>query len=98
MELPRFRGHVPIIRKDVNASRRTYTPQYSAHVVALARRERSAESVAREFESTGQTVREWVPAADAVDQGPAAHATRQASGNLIYDSVHQFVGLGALHA
>ena len=47
LELPQFRGHLPIKRKDVSMSRTTYTPEYRAHDVALARGRRSVESLVR---------------------------------------------------
>ena len=53
-------------------SRKTYTPGYRAHVIALARGGRGAESLARQFERTAQTVRAWVQAADVAGPGPVA--------------------------
>lgn len=53
-------------------SRKTYPPDYRAHIVALARQGRSAESLAREFEPTAPTIRAWVQAADDADRGPIA--------------------------
>ncbi len=53
-------------------SRKTYPPEYRAHLVALARQGRSAESLAREFEPSAPTIRSWVQAADDAGRGPIA--------------------------
>ena len=50
-------------------ARKTYPPEFRQHLVALVRQGRSAESLAREFEPTAQTIRGWVKAADAVQAG-----------------------------
>ena len=52
--------------------RKLYTPDYRAHIVALARQGRSAESLAREFEPSAATIRSWVQAAADADRGPIA--------------------------
>lgn len=48
-------------------ARKTYEPEFRSHLVALVRQGRSAESLAREFEPTAQTIRNWVAAADAAE-------------------------------
>lgn len=53
-------------------SRKLYTPDYRAHIVALSRQGRSAESLAREFEPSAPTIRSWVQAAADADRGPIA--------------------------
>ena len=53
-------------------ARKTYSAEYRAHLVALARQVRSADSLAREFEPSAQTIRAWVQAADDADRGPVA--------------------------
>jgi len=50
-------------------ARKTYPPEFRQHLVALVRQGRSAESLAREFEPTAQTIRGWVKTADAVVAG-----------------------------
>ena len=53
-------------------SRKTYPPDYRAHIVALARQGRTAESLAREFEPSAPSIRVWIQAADEADRGPIA--------------------------
>jgi transposase len=48
--------------------RKTYAPEFKARLVELARAGRSAESLARDFEPTAQTIRNWVKQAD-LDEG-----------------------------
>ena len=45
--------------------RKTYTPEFRAHLVSLVKAGRTAESLAREFEPSAPTIRAWVEAADA---------------------------------
>lgn len=51
--------------------RKTYTPEFRAHLVALVRQGRTPESLSREFEPSGPTIRAWVEAADAAQAGGA---------------------------
>lgn len=51
--------------------RKFYPAEYREHLVALVRQGRTAESLAREFEPTAQTIRNWVKAANAADAGDA---------------------------
>jgi len=48
--------------------RPVYPPEYRRQLVALVRSGRSADSLAREFEPTTQTIRAWVKQAD-IDEG-----------------------------
>ncbi len=45
-----------------------YPPEYKEQIVALVRAGRSPGSLAREFEPSGQTIRNWVKQAD-LDEG-----------------------------
>jgi transposase len=40
--------------------RKTYTPEFKAQLVALVRSGRSPESLAREYEPSAPTIRDWV--------------------------------------
>jgi transposase len=51
--------------------RNTYAPEYRQRLVEMARAGRSAESLARDFEPTAQTIRNWVAQADR-DEGRRA--------------------------
>lgn len=44
--------------------RKTYPAEYRQRLIELARAERSAESLGRDFEPTAQTIRNWVAQAD----------------------------------
>lgn len=44
--------------------RKTYQPEYRQRLIELYRAGRSAESLARDFEPTAQTIRNWVAQAD----------------------------------
>ena len=48
--------------------RKTYPPEYRQRMVELVRAGRSAESLAREFEPTAQSIRNWAKQAD-LDEG-----------------------------
>lgn len=48
--------------------RKTYPPEYKAQLFEMARAGRSAESLARDFEPSAQTIRNWVKQAD-IDEG-----------------------------
>lgn len=48
--------------------RKTYPTEFKARLVEMCRAGRSAESLARDFEPTAQTVRNWVKQAD-LDEG-----------------------------
>jgi len=50
-------------------ARKNYTAEYKAHLVALVRRGRTPESLAREFEPSAPTIRSWVAVADAAESG-----------------------------
>jgi len=45
-------------------SRRPYPPEYRQRLVELVRAGRSPESLAQEYEATGQSIRNWVRQAD----------------------------------
>jgi transposase len=45
-------------------SRRPYPPEYRERMIELVRAGRSIEDLAREFEPTGQCIRNWVRQAD----------------------------------
>ena len=47
-----------------------YPPEYKERIVELVRAGRSPGSLAREFEPSQQTIRNWVKQAD-LDEGPA---------------------------
>jgi transposase len=49
-------------------TRPAYPPEYRQQMVELVRAGRSPEELAREFESTAQTIRNWVKQAD-LDEG-----------------------------
>lgn len=51
--------------------RKTYAKEIKERLVELARAGRSAESLARDFEPTAQTIRNWVKQAD-LDEGRRA--------------------------
>ncbi len=48
--------------------RPVYPPEYRQRLVELARSGRSADSLAREFEPTAQTIRAWIKQSD-LDEG-----------------------------
>lgn len=50
-------------------ARKTYTPEYRAHLVSLVRSGRTPESLAREFEPSAPTIRAWVDAAGLAEAG-----------------------------
>ena len=50
-------------------SRGRYPPEYREQIVELVRGGRRARSLAREFEPSEQTIRNWVKQAD-LDEGP----------------------------
>ncbi len=49
-------------------TRPSYPPEYRRQLVDLVRSGRSADSLAREFEPSAQTIRAWVKQAD-IDEG-----------------------------
>ena len=49
-------------------ARPPYPPEYRQQIVDLVRAGRSPEELAREFEPTGQTIRNWVKQTD-LDEG-----------------------------
>ncbi len=51
--------------------RPSYPPEFKKELVELARSGRSPESLAREFEPSAQTIRDWVKQAD-LDEGRRA--------------------------
>ncbi len=53
-----------------------YAAEHRARLVELARSGRSPEALAREFEPTAGTIRDWVRAADAAEGRDAAGWTR----------------------
>lgn len=57
--------------------RKTYPAEFKARLVEMARAGRSAESLARDFEPTAQTIRNWVRQAD-LDEGRRSDGTTTA--------------------
>lgn len=49
--------------------RKTYTPEFRAHLVSLVKAGRTAESLANEFEPSAPTIRGWVEAAAVAEGG-----------------------------
>lgn len=49
--------------------RKTYTPEFRAHLVSLVKAGRTPESLAREFEPSAPTIRAWVEAAAQTEAG-----------------------------
>jgi len=49
-------------------TRQSYPPEFRRQMVELARAGRSPEELAREFEPTAQTIRNWIKQAD-LDEG-----------------------------
>ena len=47
-----------------------YTPEYRRRMIELVRAGRSPDELAKEFEPTAQSIRNWVAQAD-LDEGPA---------------------------
>ena len=45
-------------------TRPSYSPEFRRRIVALARADRDPEDLAREFEPTAQSIRDWVARAD----------------------------------
>ena len=73
MELPRYDGHLSIGSNQGGESWQEedegrYPPEYKERIVELVRAGRSPGSVAREFEPSQQTIRNWVKQAD-LDEG-----------------------------
>lgn len=50
-------------------SRKTYPPEFRAHLVSLVRAGRTPESLSREFEPGAPTIRAWVEAAKVAEAG-----------------------------
>lgn len=50
-------------------ARKTYTPEFKAHLIALVRQGRLPEQLAREFEPSAATIRNWVAEAEKADKG-----------------------------
>lgn len=50
-------------------ARKTYSAEYRSHLVSLVRAGRTAESLAKEFEPSAPTIRNWVEAANAAESG-----------------------------
>ncbi len=57
--------------------RKAYSPEYRRRVVELARSGRSPGALAKEFEPTAQTIRNWVRRADA-DEGLGGEGSAKA--------------------
>jgi len=66
MELPRFGGHVNIEEgeKDMPLTKPAYPAELRQRIVDLARAGRTVASLAREFEPTENTIRNWIAQAD----------------------------------
>ena len=52
-------------------ARKTYTPDYRAHLVALVGEGRTPEQLSREYEPTAATIRKWVREAAAAGRDPS---------------------------
>ena len=66
MELPRFSGHVNIEEgeTDMPRSRPPYPPELRQRILELARAGRTVASLAREFEPTENSIRNWIAQAE----------------------------------
>lgn len=66
MELPRFSGHVNIEEgeTDMPRSRPPYSPELRQRILELARAGRTVASLAREFEPTENSIRNWIAQAE----------------------------------
>jgi transposase len=66
LELPRFGGHVNIEEgeTDMPPTKPTYPSELRQRIVDLARAGRTVASLAREFEPTENTIRNWIAQAD----------------------------------
>src|SRR5512133_2896503 len=62
LKLPRFRGHRTIWVRGVHMgkTRAAYPPEFRRQMVELVRAGRSPEELAREFEPTAQSIRNWL--------------------------------------
>lgn len=50
--------------------RKTYTPEFRAQLVALVRQGRTPEPLAREYEPSAPTIRDWVETANGAATAP----------------------------
>ena len=57
-----------------------YPPEYRERMVELARAERSPASLAREFDSSAQTIRNWVRSQADLDEGRRSDGLTWATG------------------
>ena len=67
MKLPRFSGHLNIVRRrcpDVEAPSAPQAPEYRRQMVELVHAGRTPGELARECECSAQTIRNWVRQAD----------------------------------
>ena len=62
LKFPRFRGHPNICVPGVHNDQKVppFTPEFRRQMIELVRSRRSPESLAKEFEPTAQTIRNWV--------------------------------------
>ena len=62
LELTRFGGHLAVLTGGVHPGKdmAAVPPEYHARIIELARAERNPEELAKEFEPTGQTIRNWL--------------------------------------
>lgn len=51
-------------------ARKTYSDDYKRQLVDLVRSGRKASELARQFEPSAKTIREWLKEADQADRGP----------------------------
>jgi len=64
VELTRFRGHLKIRRTTMPNTHKPYPEEFKKKMVALVRQGRSPEELGKQFEPSGQAIRNWVAQAD----------------------------------
>ena len=70
LEFPRFRGHLILWENGgtMPRTRRAYPPEFRQQIVGLHRAGRSPGELAKEFEPSEQTIRNWIVQSD-LDEG-----------------------------
>jgi len=64
LELTRFRGDLTIGDGGFHDGQTNIPPEFRQQLIALARAGRTPEALAKEFEPSAQTIRNWVAQAD----------------------------------
>jgi transposase len=64
LELTRFRGHLKIGGTTMPRTHKTYPAEFKKKLVALVREGRAPEELAKQFEPSAQSIRNWVGQAD----------------------------------